>query len=646
MPVYEQQSAAKSNGAPVQREETTPEKKSRPSDLVPEENKAVQRKQEGDPPPAADAGPGGQTAAGVTTAQSGDAAQQGAAKDGGGDAASEEAKKKAAEQQKKEHAAAVTAKWQSLLGDWLGGEMAKVVLENCSLDAFNGYVKDGLKAGGDAINGVLVDQTKPPDAKQVEGVKKFGDALGGMLLPQVEKWMKSPEAQKILGKISSWVEGNPKQVMLVIGSALIGGAVIAWIANPSIDLSSSLNLGGDWKLKAGIDMGKLREMCYQGASLAVQNKSTKIEFKHKVEEKDGDKKQSAEIGASTEQKFGDGSLFKGSSNVTITEETVTVKLNGALTTEIAGQKVTFDGAYENNDGPITGKIKVGEGDNVREFTGTKKGDIVEFSTKQIFAGGSFEQKTSTNTATGKDGHQTTATANVGKGQTVTATGGTEGNKVGYSNSNVAGSGVGVNASAGTNAEGQTELKAGAKYDNGTLKAALDATMLDGKSSMGASVGVSTKEGWKFDASLKVDETRMNELALKMGYRNPDEFRTFLVGYKKSWSEENKDYADHFDVLLEYSIGKWYGRASGGVDIMGNQVKKTNLDLGLGYQVNKDWMLTGGVQANGAMNTANNNAFDMSYKPYLGAQYKGVGVAAYYDTGTKGGGLMLTIPFGR
>lgn len=639
MPVYEQSSAAKSN-APVQREEAAPDKKQRPADLVPEENKAVQKKQEGDPPAAKSAttaAPAGGEA--TTTAQEGSTA-----KEGGGDAATEEAKKKA-EESKKERDAAITAKWQSLLGDWLGGEMAKVVLENCSLDAFNGYVQDGLKAGGSAINDLLKDQTKPADAKQAEGVKKFGDAVGALLIPQIDKWMKSPEAQKILGKISNWIQGNPKEVMLIVGGALIGGAIAAWIANPSIDLSTSLNLGGDWKLKAGIDLGKLREMAYGGATLAVQNKATKIEFKHKVEEKDGEKKSSAELGASTEAKFGGGSLFKGSSNVIIADDKVTVKLNGALETEIAGQKVTFDGAYDSN-GPIKGKIRIGDKDEYREVMGQKDGDVVTFSTKQVFAGGaSVEQKTTSNGATGKDGHQTTANVPVGAGQSMSMTAGTEGNKVGYTNSNVGGSGVGINASAGTNAEGKSEFKAGAKYDNGTLKAALDATMLDGKTSMGASFGMNTKEGYKFDASLKLDDKRMTELALKMGYQNPDEFKGFLLGYKKSWSDENKQYADHFDVLLEYSIGKWYGRAMGGMDIMGNQVKKTNLDLGLGYQMNKDWMLIGGMQANGAMNQSTNQ-FDMSYKPYLGAQYKGVGVAAYYDSGSKGGGLMLTIPFGR
>ena len=45
-------------------------------------------------------------------------------------------------------------------------------------------------------------------------------------------------------------------------------------------------------------------------------------------------------------------------------------------------------------------------------------------------------------------------------------------------------------------------------------------------------------------------------------------------------------------------------------------------------------------------TARGHQFGASYRPYIGAQYRGVGVAAYYDTQSRGGGLMLTIPLGR
>lgn len=616
MAIYDtNQAKTTPNTSNVQREESPEKGKQRPTDLVPEENK-VQKKDGGTTPPADGA------------AQNKDGKQEGAA----------DPQKEAAEKAKKEREAQVTAKWQSLLGDWLGGELAKVVLESVSLDALNGYIQDGLKSAGGAVNDVIKDQTKPADQKQIDGVKKFSEALSGILTGQIDKWMASPGAQKVLLAVSNWVQDNPKAVMAIVGAAVIGGAIAAYAVNPAIDIAVPLGLGGGWEAKAGLDLGKLRDICYQGAHLTVSNKSTKIEFSHKKEDKDG--KTTEEISASgeTKQEFGKGSLFTGSGKVSITDDKVSVKLDSSLKTTVGGKEVEFGAGY-NTDGPITGKIKVGSGGETTEITGTKNGDIVTFSTKQIFTGGSFETKASSD---GKE--QKTATANVGAGQTMTMTGGSDGNKVGYENKNVGGSGVSMNASAGTNGQGQTEFKAGAKYDNGKLKTQLDLMMLEGKGSMNLSAGYQ-EDGWKFDATLKLDDKRMTELALKMGYQNPDEFKGFLLGYKRSWSEENKQYADHVDALLEYSVGKWYGRAMGGMDIMGNKVTKANLDLGLGYQLNKNWMLTGGMQMNGAMNQEG-TGMNMGYKPYVGAQYNGVGVAAYYDTQTKGAGLMLTIPFGR
>ena len=627
MAIYDQSSAAKTNApSNVQKEESPEGKKNRPQDLVPEENKPVQKKDEGTTPPTDDK-----------------------AKTEGGDKAKtdpEAEKKAAAEEAKKKREAEVTATWSDLLGKWLGGEMAKVVLDSVSLDALNGYVQDGLKAGGGAIGDLIKDQTKTTDAKQIEGIKKFSEALNGVLTGQIDTWMKSPGAQKVLASISTWVQDNPKAVLAIVGAAVIGGAVAAWCANPSVDISVPLGLGNDWELKAGINLGKLKDMAYQGASIVVGNKSTKIEIGHKVEEKDGKKTQSAEVGVSTENKLAGGTLFKGSSNVKIGEQDVTVKLNGALTTTIGGKTIELEGGYE-TDGLVKGKIKIGEGGEYQEIQGTKKGDEVTFSTKSVFAGGSVETKSGTD-GKGKDTQQTTATANVGKGQTATMTAGTEGNKVGYENKDVGGSGVGINASAGTNKDGQAELTAGAKYDKGMLKSSLDLTMMQGKGSLNLGASLNTKDGWKFDSTLKVDETRLTELGLKMGYQNPDEFKGFLLGYKKQWVADNSQYADKFDMLLEYSVGKWYGRVTGGFDIMGGQVKKTNLDLGLGYQMNKDWMLTAGVQQNGMMNPQA-NAMDMSYRGYVGAQYGGVGVALFHDNGGSGKsttGLMLTIPFRR
>lgn len=749
MAIYDQ--AATKAPTPTPTAQTTPEKRKQPEDLVPEENK-VQKKD--------------------------------GASEGGGEKSAEE-KAAADKKAKEERAAAVVANWEQTLGKWLGAPLAKIVLENVSLDALNGYVQDGLKAAGPALGDVLKDQAKPADKKQEEGLKAFSDALSGVITGQVDQWVKSPTGQKVLKAISDWVQDHPGWVMTIVGAAVIGGAIGAYVANPDLDLEVPFNLGKDWQVKAGIDLGKLREIAFQGASLVVANKNAGIKMKAEVkkddekndagdvtkstqsgsvevnvgkdkesqmtfamngkivdtkdgllaytaggklelfdpasgakvtvtqdgkwdnkgnkedafsysasvgkdvtgsfttnlknatvvdtngnivslssrelkvavgskaakfeastktEEKDGKESTTSTIGVSGKGQLGAGTMFEGSSNVSIGDDKVVVKLNGKMTATIAGKPVEMDAAYE-TDGVIKGRIKVGSGNEYREVIGEKKGDVVTFSTKQVFVGGSLEQKTTTDKKTGQSGQQTTVTAGVGKDQTVTASGGSEGSNVKYEGKDIGGSGVGINAGVGQDAEGKTNANVGVKYDKGSLKAYLDYTMKQGESTMGVGASVSTEDGWKFSGDLKLDEARMTELALKMGYQNPDEFKGFLLGYKQTWSKENQQYAHHFDALLEYSIGRWYARAQGGMDIMGGKLQKTNLDLGLGYKLNDKWTAIGGVQMNG-MRNEQNNQFDMGYKPYVGLQYGGVGVAGYYDTQSKGGGIMLTIPFGR
>ena len=100
------------------------------------------------------------------------------------------------------------------------------------------------------------------------------------------------------------------------------------------------------------------------------------------------------MNASTEQRLG-GTLFRGASNVSIEDDVVTVRLDGGLTTTIAGQRVEL-AASGVTDGPVKGRIKLGEGTSYREITGERRGDVVTFSTRAVFAGGSVTQTLTSN----------------------------------------------------------------------------------------------------------------------------------------------------------------------------------------------------------------------------------------------------------
>lgn len=721
--------------------ETTPESGAttqtprQPEDLVPEENKAAQQ--------------------------------------GGGDP-----DKAAADKAAEERKAKVTAKWESMLGKWLGGKLAPLVIEHVSLDALNGYVQEGLNAAGPALGKALKEETKP-DKAQEKALKEFSDALAGVMTGQVEKWIQSEGGQKVLKAIGGWVEDNPGWVMTIIGSAVIGGALAVWFTNQDLpNIEIPLKLGGT-TLKAGLDLGTIQQLGFQGASLVVANKNAKINAKAEVKKKEdkdddgnvtntthtgsvavsqgdkgketltfvmngsvsesadglvahtaggslklvdpdngvtltvgadgkwdstgakqdsfnyalqtaanapvsgklsfgtknvtivdkdgnivtsssheiavavGDKANKFEANLKSENKDGaestsigvkgqaqlGASLFKGDANVEVGEGETRVKLNGQLKTTIGGKEVTFDGAFE-TDGPITGKIRVGSGDAYREISGTKSGDVVTFKTKDVFAGGSLERETTSN-ADGTVANQLTATTQIGKNATLTASGGDKGTNVGIDAKNIGGSGLSANAHAGDDGYG-----AGLKYDEGWLKAHLDYTMKQGTGALNMGASVNSPGGFQFDSNLKLEDDRIKELGVRLGYKDPEEFRTFLVGYKQKWMGENKEQAHSFDALLEYSWGNWSARLNGNVDLMGNQVQKTKIDLMGGYKLNKDWAVIGGMQVEGAM--GNDGGMKQNYKPYVGMQYGNIGVAGYFDSQNKGGGIMLTMPlsFGK
>ncbi len=684
---------------------------------------------------------------------------------------------KAAEDEKR--AAEVTAKWEGLLGKWLGGKLAPLVLQHVSLDALNGYIDQGLKEAGPALGAALKKETSP-DAKQAAALKQFSDALSGVVTGQVDKWIKSETGQKVLKAISEWVQDNPGWVMTIIGSAVIGGAVAAWFANPDLPtLEASFGLGKGWQTKVGLDLGTVQSLGFQGASLVVANKNQKItigaEVTKTTDDKDGElkstthagtvsvkqgdkgkenltfvlngsvtdhdsglvahtadgtlklvdadngvtvtvgadgkwdskgnKEQSVKytmatgkgspvsgnlefaaksvtivdkdgnivttnaqslkvavgakagnfsasvkqetdadgkdktiVGVSGKGQLGTGALFKGDANVEIGEGETKVKLNGQMTAKIGGKDVTFDGAYA-TDGPITGKIKVGSGGKFREIKGTKKGDVVTFTTTEVFGGHSIQRESS------KDGegnvtNQTTVNAAVAPGHKVSISGGDKGNKLSYEGHKIGGTGLNIKGHVGDKGFG-----VGASYEEGFLKAHLDYTMSQGTGSLKVGAAVNTASGLKLETDINLSDSRLQELGAKLGYRDPKQFRTFLVGYKAKWMADNKQYAHHFDALLEYSLGNWSARLDAGVDLRGNKLTKTKVDLGVGYALDNNWSVIGGMQYGNALNTQT-NAFDHSFKPYVGLQYGKIGVAGFYDSKSKGGGLMLTIPLGK
>lgn len=531
-------------------------------------------------------------------------------------------KKKRDKAKEKKRKAAITARWEALLGERLGGEMAAVVLKHVSVDALNGYVTGALDAAGPALGAALEGAVEFDDGKesaQKKALKEFSDALSGAIASQVETWKNSPTGQKILGKLSGFVQKNPGKTLGIVGSVAIGAAVVAYFANPDVpNLEIPLKLGDGWTLKTGVDLGTLQTLAYQGASLTLSNKAKgfSIALKHK----DGDKGGETTLEASGKIQATPKTSFQGKADLQANKSETKVKLSGGLSTSLDGQnKVSISGGVESKGkkvDKITGKIRVGENDNYREIIGTKNGDTVTFKTVDVFGRVSVER---TSTA-GPDGVKDTA-------------------NVKYQQNRVGGSNVDIKGHAGTEGFGM-----GAIYHQGLFKSNLDYAMKSGVSTLKLGASYQPKKGLIGDFDLQISDTRLTEMSMKFGYRDVAKFRSLMLDYKRSWVQDNEEYAHHFGALLEYSFGQVSARLTGGIDYSAGQIMGTQLDLMGGMRINNDWAAIGGARYN-------NSPLDgrQSFRFYSGLQYKNIGVAGYVDMPMTGGkataGIMLTVPLG-
>jgi|GEM_PF-1378716 len=675
--------------------------------------------------------------------------------------------------------AAVAEKWEDSLGKWLGGPLAKLVLEHVSLDSLNSYVQEGLKAAGPALGGVIKGAVKPKTADQEAALKAYSTAVSGVMTGLVEKWMASPGGQKVLKGISSFIQGHPGWTMTIVGAALIGGGIGAWFANADLsNIEIPLGLPKGWDLKLGMDLGTIQNIGFHGAAISVANKAQGFAFdaKGSSKEKDTDKDDGAggkivekktegsatvklgkdkepqftfgvngsivetsdglvihstgkkielidpingvkitidetgkwdtkgnkdntftyaakagkedglngsfnfteksatvvdasgnvvniasrevgvavgakglKFGASskTEEKDGKASTttkanasaagqlnnltFKADTGVSITDDVVSVKIGAGVTAKVGDKTIELAGTYE-TDGPVTGRVRIGGKDEYVEVSGEKKGNVITFKTKDVFPGGSHTKESAKDEKTGAITEKESVQADLGKGQSLNMSNGTAGGALGYSAKGIGGSPL--NVSSGIDFDPAGQVKGGnvsAEYDTQMLKIKLDAIMKDSKSSFGASVGVKTEQGFKFDANVKVDDGTLKTFGTSIGYTSQDETLKFLAGYKKDWLSQNAGYEDKFDAMVGYSMGRFSTRFAGDMTMQGGQVKSAKADLGIAYAFDKkqNWQAIAGATATGTFNDPGKSN-SMMVNPYIGLGHKPSNVSVMFN----------------
>ncbi|MBU0552495.1 hypothetical protein KKB55_03680 [Myxococcota bacterium] len=304
--------------------------------------------------------------------------------------------------------AAAKADWEKVLGEKIGGQAWAQISKHVTYESFLGYAKKAV----DSLSGVTgsIKPTKEGAAGglmdeqgEADAVKKFADALMPAIQAAVVEWLESESGQKVLGGAAEWIQEHPRTMVSVLGAALVGAAVGAYLSNMDPgELKQTFKIGDNLKVGAGVDIGPLQSLSIQAAHLSVEYASK--HFKGSVGVKhDAEKGQTVE-GAASYQNGG----FKASASGSHHVQSGDTKAQGALSYTSGGFTGDVGATHDSKAGTtqVTGGASYERGG----FKGNVKASHDVPSGESVFDGGAaYSQGGFSAGVTGKHSTATGAT---------------------------------------------------------------------------------------------------------------------------------------------------------------------------------------------------------------------------------------------
>lgn len=597
----------------------------------------------------------------------------------------QKAEAKAADEQRE---AAAKADWESLLGKTLGDKLFGLIKENVDPASLTKYAEQGTSAIAKEI-GKLGDKAFKDDKAQAEALNGILAALAPELKKLADKWIEGPQGQKILTAISNWTEEHPKTVTAILGTAIIGAAVAAYVSNMDPPaLEKTFKLGRGFRAGGSIDLGPIQKLAIQAASLTVAyeaeglsasltGKVTKgadgkttttvegqakgtvgpatLDAKGSVSTTDGKSTSSVEAGVEAQM----GKDTKGTARGTFTmnpDGTSLLKVDSGLTTKIDGRDASFGAGLQQKQGggqdgrEVTGRFKLGDDKKSVSADGTWNPDTRAFSLSLSRTELDGRLRETTTTARDGQGQRTSSHSldyDVDDKQSFghTHTDGPQGatDQFRYKNTGLDGGRLGVNASGSMGA--QKGFGLGVTFTEGDFKAALDYELKEGINRLGASASYSNSDGYTAGMDLKanLDAGRFDHFGFNLGWKDPKQFRSLMLKYDAEWDAQHPGYKHALDLTAETVLGGVETRL--GAKVGWDATGKSSADVNLmgAKPLNTDWRALGGV---GYRGEDKDGRFKGSMYLQAGVQYKDVPIVLTFDPGEKKVMLGVTIPFGR
>jgi len=502
--------------------------------------------------------------------------------------------------------------YQATLGQWLGGELYGAIAPLVTLDKMSGYADKALLSAFSALAGEL---EKLDPANNEKDLAKFSAAFKEAFGTAAGEWLKT-DGSGLASGLAGWVDANPE----LIATAALLAAAGAIIANASIpELSTSLGLGEDLKLKLGANIGTLRNISLRQVSAELSHATAPLVAAIKVSTGDTPKTEFS------------GSYGGDERKVTVSGEVTGQDLNlleiqGLLQT---GQGGTLSGGYTQSKG--NEKINVdftGKDGNTTRVTGVDydpgNGTLTLRNVLTQTEGSSTQKYSSSVSSDGSNSQSLSLSNNLTENLSGSLSLSQAATRLGASDSyqltETQKASLGLNYTA-------SDLKAALSLstDNNSHSASGSA---DWSNASGLQGGANASKTWGTSESLQV--------GAYFGFKNPDEFETYMAKYTY---KDSGSASHNLDLMLEQKIGPIYTRIQQQLNNSASGTDWTTTAQGA-YFVSDKVALIGGAQYTG------NSSGDHSFAPQIGAQINGIPLVVTHDFDSGTTTLGVTFKFGR
>ena len=591
---------------------------------------------------------------------------------------SPEAKKKKDE----ERAQANKASYESALGEWLGGELYKLVADHLSADKIMKYGEQGADALIDLLGDQIDTLGKNGDAGQKEAIAKLQPILEKYAEDAADKFMAGKYGQAFAEWTSQFAASHPKTMVTMAVLAAIG-AVAANVELP--ELEQKFNLGKGFGLEAGLGLGKIQEITLQSVNAALTYKKGgfNAEVRGGFEKGEDDEADKYTAGLTLAASGGgrDGApAYKGelTGDAELTADGDTLIRAGASgQLGSATAKLGRTWRQQNGETSTSTDVSLSLGGQDRSLSAQGKflddGSMIVSTSGALKAGG-YDLTGSAEHKEGPGGvGATTGALGLGFGSEAnrhqldaryTRGGDTSNLQVGLGNTRKMGDttysrtpqfnpdgALGMqekiayqdgplsgNVRATRGLDGQTRSSGlGVAYDIGTFKTALDAEFGD-TNKLDASLSGRLNEKFVYDGSvsLDLDRDRITNASLMFGYDDPKAFEAFILEYRHNLTDEVTN--DQFKLRIEHTIDKLKLRGTGQANLQDGRFSTGRAELQGMYPIGKDLGIIGGAAYDFGPDATSGAELQ------LGVQVKKVPVYLKYDVENKSVGVGITISF--